>query len=229
MSVAFLPTESEWRKLRKICKEQMFSTLRLEASQGLRQDKLNKLLEYVHKCSVDGRAVNIGEATFITTLNLMSATLFSANFAEFDSHGTEELKESIEGVASIFGVPNLGDYFPVLKRFDLQGIKWKAEFHVGKLLDLIEDIINKRLEERSTSVGSPKKKDLLETLLDLSEGSECELSCNEIKHFFMVMEEDVGRSKGGEGGRPEVLVVPAKELGQRELAVGLLEGMMFFP
>ncbi|KAG8375384.1 hypothetical protein BUALT_Bualt10G0094400 [Buddleja alternifolia] len=185
MSLGYLPVGAQWKKFRKICREQMFSTLRLEESHGLRQDKLNELREYLHKCSVDGRAVNIGEAAFITTLNLMSATLFSATFAEFDSDAVEELKESIEGVARIVALPNFGDYFPVLKPFDLQGIKRKAEVYFGKLLVLIEDMINQRLEKR-TSVGYQKKKDLLEALLDLSEGSEYELSCYEIKHLLLV-------------------------------------------
>ncbi|KAG8375391.1 hypothetical protein BUALT_Bualt10G0095200 [Buddleja alternifolia] len=119
----------------------------------------------------------------------MSATLFLANFAEFDSDAVEELKESIEGVARIVALPNFGDYFPVLKPFDLQGIKRKAEIYFGKLLVLIEDMINQRLEKR-TSVGYQKKRTMLETLLDLNEGSEYELSCYEIKH--LLLEEEFG-------------------------------------
>ncbi|KAL0392083.1 UNVERIFIED_CONTAM: Ferruginol synthase [Sesamum radiatum] len=36
ISMAYLPVGKEWRTIRKICKEQMFSTYRLDASQGLR-------------------------------------------------------------------------------------------------------------------------------------------------------------------------------------------------
>lgn len=46
-SVAFLPVGDRWRKLRKICREQMFSSHQLDASDGLRQEKLQKLREYV--------------------------------------------------------------------------------------------------------------------------------------------------------------------------------------
>ncbi|KAG8379687.1 hypothetical protein BUALT_Bualt07G0114900 [Buddleja alternifolia] len=150
---------------------------------------MRKLCDYVHKCSVDGQAVNVGEAAFITTLNLMSATLFSTDFTDFDSDETQKLKDCIEGVAKIVAVPNYADYFPVLKPFDPQGIKRKADFYFGKLLTLIEGIINQRLEERRTSnIGSPKRKDLLETVLDLSEGSEYDLSCYEIKHLLLQFE-----------------------------------------
>ncbi|KAG8379685.1 hypothetical protein BUALT_Bualt07G0114700 [Buddleja alternifolia] len=186
VSMGYLPVGTEGRKYRKICREKMFSTICLDESNGLRQAKIRKLCDYVHKCSVDGRAVNIGEAAFITTLNLMSATLFSTDFTDFDSDETQKWKDCIEGLIKIVAVPNFADYFPVLKPFDPQGIKRKADFYFGELPMLIEGIINQRLEERRTSnIGSPKRKDMLETLLDLSEGTEYDLSCNEIKHFLL--------------------------------------------
>ncbi|KAI3473003.1 hypothetical protein Pfo_030086 [Paulownia fortunei] len=132
-----------------------------------------------------GRAVNIGEVAFITTLNLMSATLFSAEFAKFDSDAAQEFKETAEGVEKVLGVANISDYFPILKPIDPQGIKRKAEFYFGKLLAMIEDIINQRLQSRGTSLASPKKNDLLETLLDLSQGSEYELTSDDIKHLLL--------------------------------------------
>ncbi|KAK4411316.1 cytochrome [Sesamum angolense] len=39
-SMVWLPVENQWRKLRKICKEQMSSVARLDASQGVRREKL---------------------------------------------------------------------------------------------------------------------------------------------------------------------------------------------
>ncbi|GFP83484.1 ferruginol synthase [Phtheirospermum japonicum] len=185
-SIFYLPVGNLWRKLRKICREQMFSAHRLDASQGLRREKLHKLRDYVQKCSMEGRAVNVGEAAYITTLNLMSATLFSVNIADFDSGVTHELMETIKGVMKVACAPNLADFFPVLKAIDPQGIKRRSKFLFGKLMDMFEDIVNKRLESRGTSIGHQKKSDLLEALLDLgSQGSEDEMSCKEIKHLFL--------------------------------------------
>ncbi|KAI3473004.1 hypothetical protein Pfo_030087 [Paulownia fortunei] len=185
ISVTYLPVGSQWRKLRKLSKEHMFTTPRLEATQGLRQEKLQKLGDFVQQCCDSGRVVNIGEAAFITTLNLMSATLFSAEVTTFDSDATQEFKETFEGVMNIIGIPNFADYFPVLKPIDPQGIQRKSEFYFGKLLAFIEDLINQRLRSRSTSLDFPKKTDLLETLLDLHQGSEYELSINDIKHLLL--------------------------------------------
>ncbi|KAL8495434.1 hypothetical protein ACS0TY_019540 [Phlomoides rotata] len=76
VSVVWLPVENQWRKLRKICKEQM-SVSRLDTCQGLRREKVQKLLVHLKQCCETGRAVDIGESAFTTTLNLMSASLFS--------------------------------------------------------------------------------------------------------------------------------------------------------
>ncbi|KAL0366225.1 UNVERIFIED_CONTAM: Ferruginol synthase [Sesamum radiatum] len=154
ISMAYLPVGKEWQTIRKICKEQMFSTHRLDASQGLRREKLQKLCDYVCRCCISGRVVN-------------------------------ELKETIEGVAKIVGAPNLADFFPVLKKIDPQGIQRQAKYYFGRLLGMFEEIINQRLQSRKAPDGSPKKKDLLEALLDLSQGREYELSCKQINHLLV--------------------------------------------
>nr|UXG91339.1 miltiradiene/abietatriene hydroxylase [Callicarpa americana] len=188
ISMAFMPVGNEWRTLRKICKEQMFSIQSLEASQGLRQEKLLQLREYVQKCCDRGRVVDIREASFITTLNLMSNTLFSIQATEFDSNATEEFREIMEGVASIVGDPNFADYFPILKPFDPQGVKRKADKYFGKMLAIVEDLLKKRQELRRASPNSPKKSDLLEKLVEvLSEQGrkEYQLTTEHITHLLL--------------------------------------------
>lgn len=184
-SVACLPAESKWRSYRKICKEQMFSLERLEASQGLRRDKLQKLLDYVQECRSSGQVVDIAEVAFVTSLNLISNTLFSVDFAHFNSDASQELKEIVGNVMKILGTPNLGDFLPVLKWIDPQGAKRNAEIYFGKLLAIFDDIINGRLLSRGTQIGSPLKHDVLEALLDLSQRNDSGLSINDIKHLLL--------------------------------------------
>ncbi|KAH6835547.1 hypothetical protein C2S53_017182 [Perilla frutescens var. hirtella] len=172
LSIGFMPASNIWRELRKICKEHLFSHKSLEASNGLRQWKLQQLLDYVQRCCDSGRAVNIREAAFTTTLNLMSTTLFSIEATEFDSEVTREFKEIMEGVSNIALASNLGDFFPILKPFDLQGIKRKAEGCLGKLRDKVEGYLNQRLEWRKANPDAPKKTDFLETLVDIMEATD---------------------------------------------------------
>ncbi|KAL2242107.1 UNVERIFIED_CONTAM: Ferruginol synthase [Sesamum indicum] len=132
ISMAYLPVGKEWGTIRKICKEHVFSTHRLDASQGLRREKLQKLCDYVYRrCT--GRVVNIGEAAFIRTLTLMSGRLFSVDFTDFDSDVTREFEETIEGVAKIVGAPNIADFFPILKMIDPQEIQRQAKFYFGEI------------------------------------------------------------------------------------------------
>ncbi|GFP82473.1 ferruginol synthase [Phtheirospermum japonicum] len=172
--LTWLPAESKWRKFRKLCKEQMFTTHKLEASQGLRQEKLKQLRDYLYECCTNGRAANIGEAAFTTSLNLVSATLFSLDFACFDSNSAQE----------VLGTPNLADYFPLLKFIDPQRLNRGAEVYFGKLLAKIDEIIDQRLESRRKSNSPSRKHDLLEVLLDLNQESDSELCRNDMKHLL---------------------------------------------
>ncbi|XP_057799343.1 LOW QUALITY PROTEIN: sugiol synthase-like [Salvia miltiorrhiza] len=185
ISMGFLPIGAEWRDMRKICKEQMFSHQSMEDSQGLRKQKLQQLLDHAHRCSEQGRAIDIREAAFITTLNLMSATLFSMQATEFDSKVTMEFKEIIEGVASIVGVPNFADYFPILRPFDPQGVKRRADVYFGRLLALIEGYLNDRIQFRKANPDAPKKDDFLETLVDILNSNDNKLKTDHLLHLML--------------------------------------------
>ncbi|KAL7154869.1 hypothetical protein ABFS83_03G032700 [Erythranthe nasuta] len=181
-SMVWLPVENQWRKLRKICREHMFSVARLDASQGLRREKLRKLRGYVGACSETGRAVDIGDAAFTTALNLMSATLFSLEFApEFDSDSSQEMKDVVWGVMKCVGSPNFADYFPILKPVDPQGILKEAKICFQKLFVIFDGII----DDKFKSGGESGKEDLLEALIEINRRDENELTKNDIKHLLL--------------------------------------------
>ncbi|CAI9770303.1 unnamed protein product [Fraxinus pennsylvanica] len=179
-SMPWLPVDNQWRKLRKILKEQMFSLQRLDASQGIRREKLQKLCDYVNQCCVNGHVVNIAEATFTTSLNMISSTLFSVDFADFNSDSSHEFKDVVWNIGKCISSPNLADFFPVLKYVDPQGISRRTKFYYGKLYAILESIIDQRLKSR----GTLEKNDLLEALLYLYKKSEPELSQKDIKYLL---------------------------------------------
>ncbi|KAL3818441.1 hypothetical protein ACJIZ3_004346 [Penstemon smallii] len=180
-SVAFLPVGHQWNKVRRLCREQIFSTRHLEASQGLRQQKLKQMVDYVTECSLTGRVVNIGKVVFTTTLNLTSVTLFSEDFGTYTEKSTE-WEQVIRGALDLVGAPNFADFFPILKLVDPQGIKRKADKCFGRLLEMCEDIINQRIEY-SKNNNSTKKKDLLQLLLD--DDNDYNLSLFDLKHLLL--------------------------------------------
>lgn len=186
VSMAWMSATSRWRFLRKICKEEMFSLPRLDSSQYLRQEKLRKLHEYIHECCRASRAVDIADAAFTTSLNLLSASLFSIDFAQFNTDSSQELKELVHRMMELAGTPNPADYFPVLKTFDPKGIKRKSKAYAGKVLGILNDIVEQRLrQEDDKSTPFETKNDLLESLLDLTRRNENGLSRKEVVHLLL--------------------------------------------
>ncbi|GER31267.1 cytochrome P450 [Striga asiatica] len=180
-SMVWLPVDVQWRKLRKICREQLFSGPRLDSGQGLRREKLGQLRGYVKSCRDSGRAVDVGEAAFTTVLNLMSATLFSEEFAGFGSGSSHEIRDVVWGVMRSIGKPNLADFFPVLRRVDPQGIQRDTEYYFGRLFQIFDRIIDEKLRCRGDNNNI--KDDLLEALIELH--LKAELSRDDIKHLLL--------------------------------------------
>lgn len=186
LSMAFTPAGKEWRDKRKICKEEVFSERSLEGSEALRQEKLQQLVEHVGRHCERGDVVDIHDVLLVTNLNLMLTTLFSTRSPDFESKTTKEFKEIIEVIAIAVAVPNFADYFPILKPLDPQGIKRKAELYFGKLFAKFEAFLNERLESRRNNPGGPKELDLLETLVDISQGTDYNLTTEEIPYLLFV-------------------------------------------
>ncbi|CAI9101629.1 OLC1v1038997C1 [Oldenlandia corymbosa var. corymbosa] len=190
-SVGWLPSSStQWRYIRKMCKELIFSTQILNASQALRQEKLKELRDYVHYCSRNRKAVDIGEAAFTTSLNLISKTVFSQDFVDFDTDSSKELKDIFLGVFKYIGRTNLLDYFPVLRPIDPQGIARNAKSCHQNLFNIFEGFIDERLIARQSS-SETKKNDLLDALLDENRKNESEFSINDLKHLLLVSQREM--------------------------------------
>ncbi|KAL3536917.1 hypothetical protein ACH5RR_000283 [Cinchona calisaya] len=184
MSIVWLPPSTQWRNLRKICKEQMFALQKLNASQGLRREKLQQLYDYFYKCSVARKSLNIGEVAFTTTLNLISSTFFSVDFANYDDFNCSQVfKEIVHGVLKNVGTPNPADYFPYLKVLDPKGIRRSTKHCFLKLYGIFDDIIDERLLVRDSSES--RKDDLLEALLDYTMKNKSEFSRNDLKGLLL--------------------------------------------
>ncbi|KAF6144599.1 hypothetical protein GIB67_006091 [Kingdonia uniflora] len=170
-SVAWLPPSSQWRNLRRICNSQMFTTSRLDANQALRHNKVKELVTYIDKKCRMGQAIDIGQAVFSTTLNLISNTMFSIDLAHLNSETAQEFKFLVRGVLEEAGRSNLSDYFPVLKFVDPQGVRQRMTIYFEKLDKIFGGIINQRLE--SNKLGTSD--DLLDKLLQCTQEDNSEL------------------------------------------------------
>ncbi|KAG8377571.1 hypothetical protein BUALT_Bualt08G0047000 [Buddleja alternifolia] len=175
-SIPWLPVATRWRALRKIMKEQVSLMHQFDGNNSLVQ-----LHNYLQDCSNSDRVVDIREIGFKTALNLLSSTLFSIDFAHFDSSLTREMMENVHALIKNLGTPNLVDYFPLLKFIDPQGLVRKTEASLRRLHEIFGETLNPRLQSR----GTLRKKDMLEALLDLNQENESDFSLNDIKHLML--------------------------------------------
>ena len=185
-SVGLLPMGDTWREMRKISMEHIFSKQSMERSLDLRKEKLRQLLDHAQKCSEEGRAVDFSEATFVTTTNAMSEIMFSEQDVEFDSPASTQVKEMMHSAVTIASVPNYADYFPMLRPFDLQGVKRRARVYYGRMLGIMEGRLDERIQFRKENPNAPKKNDLLEMIVDSLLAKDNKLTRKSYTHLLMV-------------------------------------------
>ncbi|PHU25355.1 Geraniol 8-hydroxylase [Capsicum chinense] len=136
-----LIVSSQWRTLRKIMNSHIFSVHNLDVSKHLRCEKDQELIDYCRKRGQNCEAVDIGRATFRTSLNLLSNTVFSKDLTDPFSDTAKEFKELV-------------NYFPFLQRIDPQGIRRRRKNHFTMVLQLMSGLIDERLKERTDTTSN---------------------------------------------------------------------------
>ncbi|KAM3327371.1 hypothetical protein P3S67_002497 [Capsicum chacoense] len=122
-SIPWLPVCPQWRTLRRSLNTNLISSNKLDVNQHLRSQKVKELIAYWAKCSQEVEALDVGQVAFKTNLNLLSNTLFSKDLADPFSDSKVELKDVIWGIMNELGKPNLVEFYPILEKIDLQGIR----------------------------------------------------------------------------------------------------------
>ncbi|KAI8024258.1 Geraniol 8-hydroxylase [Camellia lanceoleosa] len=111
-AVVWLPVLSRWRTLAKITTSNIFTCNRLDTTQRMRQQKVAELVYYARKCGREGDAVDIGRAGFRTSMNVLSNTIFSEDFADPSQDTRKEFKDLVWNIMAEASRLNLVDFFP---------------------------------------------------------------------------------------------------------------------
>ncbi|KAH9697031.1 cytochrome P450 family 76 subfamily C polypeptide 7 [Citrus sinensis] len=155
-SLAWLPVSTMWKNLRKISNMHIFTSQKLDANQELRRKKMKDLLAHVEDNCRAGKAIDVGQAAFNTSLNLLSNTIFSIDL----------MSESL--------------------RIQFLGIKRRMTVYSAKMLEVFDRLVDQRLkhrQEHGCSV-STECKDILDTLLNIIQDKSVEIETKHLKHFF---------------------------------------------
>ncbi|KAD7117810.1 hypothetical protein E3N88_05078 [Mikania micrantha] len=179
-SVVWLRVCTEWRTLRRILNSNIFSNSSLETNQHLRIQKVEELIAYCRKASLSNDYVDIGHVAFRTSLNLLSNTIFSKDLADPYEDSGKEFKEVIGNIMVEAGKPNLVDFFPVLKKVDPQGIRRRMSIHMGKVLEIFDELIEERLQ-----MGTLKHDDVLDVCLKMIQDNPDEITQAHIRSLLL--------------------------------------------
>ncbi|XP_013635992.1 PREDICTED: cytochrome P450 76C4-like [Brassica oleracea var. oleracea] len=187
-SVAWLhPSSPLWRLLRKISVTHLFSPQRIEATQALRMNKVQELINFVSECSDREEAVDISRASFVTALNIISNILFSTDLGNYDSRKSSDFQDMVIGVMESVGNTDLANFFPFMRFLDVQGTRKKVKDCSERLFRAFRGLYDDRIKGNSLQMENKdvSSKDFLDALIDLNQGDEAELNINQIEHLLL--------------------------------------------
>ncbi|KAG5615556.1 hypothetical protein H5410_015380 [Solanum commersonii] len=122
--------------------------------------------------SKEGQVVNIGEIVFATVFNMLSIVLISKDMVNFEKE-TEDggIRNLIRGLMEAVSAPNVADFYLVLGKLDLQGLRKRARYVMTKIHSNWEPILEERRKNKES--GSSSQQDFLEAVLDNGLTNDC--------------------------------------------------------
>uniref|UniRef100_A0A0A0KMT1 Cytochrome P450 n=1 Tax=Cucumis sativus TaxID=3659 RepID=A0A0A0KMT1_CUCSA len=184
--IVFAQDGEDWKKLRKIFVRKMISKSNLDASYCVRRQEVRKVIKGVFE-SV-GTQIDIGKVSFLATMKSVVAMTWgdSGRVMGEDGVGLEvKFREMMDELVVLLGSRNVSDVFPVLGRFDLQGIGRRTK----KVMGVLDGILNSAIEEQRKMGGNGGGKggylQLLLELQDNEDNSEC-ITNDQLKALLLV-------------------------------------------
>nr|WAL01196.1 cytochrome P450 family 79 [Linum usitatissimum] len=188
LTTAVVPCNNQWRKMRKVLTNEIFSPARLKWLHQKRADEADNLVFYVNNAHKAGECVNIRTATQHYCGNMIRRMMFGKRyFGEATVDGGPGPKE-IEHVKAAFMVLKylysfcLSDYLPWLRGMNVDGQE-RIVKESNKALRIYQDpIIDERI--RVWESGERKEMDdLTDVFINLKDAhGESLLTPDEIKH-----------------------------------------------
>ncbi|KAK2664786.1 hypothetical protein Ddye_003360 [Dipteronia dyeriana] len=177
--IAWCPYGPEWKKMRKLFVSRMMSNASLDACYTLRKQEVHNIIRDVYNRS--GNPIDIGELSTAASINVVQNMLWGCTLeGEKGTNLGVELRVLFGELMVLFGALNISDIFPVLSRFDMQGIAKRTKeisLHIEKIIDCAIERYKNMVTIRGRVLGNKDgKKDFLQILLELQEHEDSEMS-----------------------------------------------------
>ncbi|PIA32656.1 hypothetical protein AQUCO_04400087v1 [Aquilegia coerulea] len=176
---------SHWRTLRMICVQHILNKTSLDALYILRRRQLRRTVKFLY--SKIGSPIDVADQMFFTSLNTIISMLWGGTVKddEMSSAGKEFQQAIVEAIA-LMGETNISDFFPLLARFDIQGIAHRAQTLFMWFDRILDSIINERIKLNQAG-GKNEKSDFLDILLELKDSGDTKIQITiaNIKALFL--------------------------------------------
>ncbi|XP_058081628.1 flavonoid 3'-monooxygenase CYP75B137-like [Magnolia sinica] len=185
IDIGFSPYGSDWRMMRKVCSQEMMNSTVLDSYYALRRREVHQTVHYVRTQA--GKPVNISDVAFGASLNVVTSMIWGDTLDAEDrrSVGHEFRRVACEAM-DLLGKSNVSDLFPIISRFDVQGVVGHMK-RVSSWLDRIFDSVIDQRMKMDREEGEGKSKDFLQLVLRLQKegGTKTPMTMNHIKAMFV--------------------------------------------
>ncbi|XP_057950578.1 probable (S)-N-methylcoclaurine 3'-hydroxylase isozyme 2 [Malania oleifera] len=163
----------QWKSLRAIFRTELLSPTTSESQLELREKKVREMVGVLGK--KEGEVVNLGEIVFATAFNTISNIIFSKDLTNLERRGAgEEFEELIKRFLELISLPNISDLYPILGRWDIQGIQKKGLEIFRRMSTIWNNIVKERRQGKAS-----RSRDLMDAL------SEIGFNNDQMNQFFL--------------------------------------------
>lgn len=176
-----------WRMLRKVCVREMLSIKNLDSVYGLRRRELRQTVNHLYKNA--GTPVNVGEQFFLNVLNVITSMMWGGTVKGDERAALgAKFRKVVDGITALLGKPNVSDFFPLVGRFDIQGVAREMEGLMKVFDGIFEAIIDQRVRMKGQVGNEENNDDFLEFLLRLVDDGDANtpFTMTHLKALFMV-------------------------------------------
>ncbi|CAM6128997.1 unnamed protein product [Calypogeia fissa] len=187
--IGFAPYGQHWRYLRQVCTLGLLTPTHINQFREIREGEVMAVLHFILEESQRGNAVNMGKSLSTMSMNNITQMMMNQSYCV---HGSSALPPNpllkvLDEMSELAGRFNIGDYIPLLKPFDLQGLRKGAKAVHCMLDKFVDEIIEEHRRRRSIARAENYKDDFVDALLGIGQTKEFEkpLSMDTVKGIML--------------------------------------------